>query len=141
MPPGTTKAQAHANIMWDDNTPIADGTERLLYLQHRDITDGVKSHYSLNAMQGVPTGSNEFTGQNAFTPVVETEDGDYFIVIARQRSGVTVTSDNTFGTVVFHLEVKEPVTVTGISSGGGSGGGGGSAIDEGQVAFIAQVFA
>lgn len=108
VPDDAKKVQVFANLRWDDDNPDADGTERLFFLQHRRENNTVKRHYNLNALQGVPTGSNEHTGQNALTPVVDVEPGDYFLAIGRQRSGTTLSSDTSLDTSFFSIEIKDP---------------------------------
>jgi hypothetical protein len=124
VPAGINKVKTLASIRWDDNSPDADGTERLFYTVHRDSSDTIVAYYSLTFAQGTPTSSIEQTGMTTESPVVDVNEGDWFEVWARQQSGGDLSTYAAGGAgstqSFFSIEVKDPVTVTGIASGGSS---------------------
>jgi hypothetical protein len=85
------------------------------------------------------TGGN--SAASLTSAAVDVTEGDVFVFNTFQNSGGTLNANPVGSTTRtwFMLEVLEPVTVTGIATGGTTGGGS-ATIDEGQVAFIAQIF-
>jgi hypothetical protein len=114
IPVGVNKIQTIASVRWSD-VNASDGDERHLSTLHRDSSGAILNYYSLTV---VPRSTNVNPERSALTsqsPVVNVNAGETFEVYIRQQTGgaLSLVTTPTYANF-FSIEVKDPVTVTGI---------------------------